>query len=35
MGATASLLYCIKYRPDDVILQIADSPFYSFEMIAF
>ncbi len=35
MGATSSLLYCIKYKPTDVILQIIDSPFYSFEMIAF
>ena len=35
MGATSSLLYCLKYQPKDVILQVVDSPFYSFEMIAF
>ena len=35
MGATSSLLYCLKYHPDDVILQIVDSAFFSFEMIAF
>lgn len=35
MGATSALLYCLRYRPEDVILQIVDSPFYSFEMIAF
>lgn len=35
MGATSALLYCTKYKPTDVILQIIDSPFYSFEMIAF
>ena len=35
MGATSSLLYCLKYRPEDVILQIVDSAFYSFETIAF
>jgi len=35
MGATSALLYCIKYHPQDVILQIIDSPFYSFELIAF
>jgi hypothetical protein len=35
MGATSALLYSIKYKPNDVLLQIVDSPFYSFEMIAF
>lgn len=30
MGATSSLLYCIKYQPEDVLLQVVDSPFYSF-----
>lgn len=35
MGATSSLLYCLKYNPEDVVLQIIDSAFYSFEMIAF
>ena len=35
MGATSSLLYCLKYEPADVVLQVVDSPFYSFEMIAF
>jgi hypothetical protein len=35
MGATSALLYCIKYKPTDVLLQVVDSPFYSFEMIAF
>jgi hypothetical protein len=35
MGATSALLYTIKYKPNDVLLQIVDSPFYSFEMIAF
>jgi len=30
MGATSSLLYCLKYQPKDVIMQIIDSPFYSF-----
>lgn len=35
MGATSALLYCLKYNPEDVILQIIDSAFYSFEMIAF
>jgi alpha-beta hydrolase superfamily lysophospholipase len=35
MGATSALLYCVEYNPQDVILQIVDSPFYSFAMIAF
>jgi len=35
MGATSALLYCVKYNPKDIILQIIDSAFYSFEMIAF
>jgi hypothetical protein len=35
MGATSALLYCLKYNPSDVILQVIDSPFYSFELIAF
>jgi len=35
MGATSALLYSLNYEPADVILQVVDSPFYSFEMIAF
>lgn len=35
MGATSSLLYCLKYKPEDVVLQVVDSAFFSFEMIAF
>lgn len=35
MGATSALLYSLKYRPQDILLQVLDSPFYSFEMIAF
>jgi len=35
MGATSALLYSLTYRPDDVVLQVIDSPFFSFEMIAF
>jgi esterase/lipase len=35
MGATAALLYCIEYRPADVVLSVIDSPFYSFDMVAF
>jgi hypothetical protein len=35
MGATSALLYCLKYKPADVVMQIVDSPFYSFETIAF
>jgi pimeloyl-ACP methyl ester carboxylesterase len=34
MGATSALLYSLRYRPQDVLLQVIDSPFYSFEMIA-
>jgi pimeloyl-ACP methyl ester carboxylesterase len=34
MGATSLLLYSLKYKPQDVILQIIDSPFYSFYTIA-
>jgi hypothetical protein len=35
MGATSAILYSMKYKPTDVLLQIVDSAFYSFEMIAF
>jgi pimeloyl-ACP methyl ester carboxylesterase len=35
MGATSALLYSLAYRPQDVVLMVIDSPFYSFEMIAF
>ena len=34
MGATAALLYSLTHQPADVVLQVVDSPFYSFEMIA-
>jgi hypothetical protein len=34
MGATSALLYSLRYRPQDVLLQVVDSPFYSFQMIA-
>jgi len=34
MGATSLLLYSIKHQPKDVILQISDSAFYSFEKVA-
>jgi hypothetical protein len=30
MGATSSLLFTTFYKPNDVLLQIIDSPFYSF-----
>ena len=30
MGATSSLLYCLKYKPEDVVLQVVDSAFFSF-----
>lgn len=35
MGATSALLYSLRYSPQDILLQVVDSPFYSFEMIAF
>ena len=35
MGATAILLFSITYKPADVALLVLDSPFYSFESIAF
>lgn len=35
MGATSALLYSVAHRPSDVVLQVVDSPFYTFEMIAF
>jgi hypothetical protein len=35
MGATSALLYSLHFRPQDVLLQVVDSPFYSFQMIAF
>ena len=34
MGAVASLLYTSKLAPSDVVFQILDSPFSSFERIA-
>jgi hypothetical protein len=34
MGATSAILFNLKYKTDQVFLQILDSPFYSFEMIS-
>jgi hypothetical protein len=34
MGATTSMLYTIKYKPQDVFFQISDSPFFSFENVS-
>jgi pimeloyl-ACP methyl ester carboxylesterase len=35
MGATAALLYSSHFRPIDVMFMVLDSPFFSFELIAF
>lgn len=34
MGATCTLLFSVREKPRDVVLQILDSPFVSFEEAA-
>lgn len=35
MGASTALFFSIKEQPEDVLLQILDSPYSSFAEIAF
>lgn len=35
MGGSSALLYSSHFRPTDVVFMVLDSPFFSFEMIAF